>query len=203
MGLFRWLLLVLCAMPALAAANGLQALEAFVRDARTGTAQFSQVVVAPDGQKRRSSSGTFEFSRPDRFRFSYTKPFEQTIVADGQRLWIHDPDLNQVISRRQSGALSATPAALLAGGQLERSFRLSAEPARDGLDWVKAVPLQADSGVESLRIGFRDGVLAAVEILDGLGQRSVLQFSQVRLNTPLPAERMNFVVPKGADVIQQ
>lgn len=186
-----------------ARADALASLNAFVRDARTGSAEFSQTVTSPDGAKRRSSSGTFEFSRPNRFRFSYTKPFEQLIVADGQRLWIYDPDLNQVVSRRQSTALAATPAALLAGAQLERDFTLSNEPTRDGVEWIKAVPRQADGGFESLRIGFRNGELTSVEILDNLGQRSVLQFRSVKLNVSLPADRMVFTVPKGADVIQQ
>jgi outer membrane lipoprotein carrier protein len=189
--------------PLAARADAVAALEAFVRDARTGSAEFTQTVTSPDGAKRRSSSGTFEFSRPNRFRFSYTKPFEQIIVADGQRLWIYDPDLNQVISRKQSSALTATPAALLAGAQLDRDFRLSAEPARDGLEWVKAVPRQAEGGFESLRIGFRNGELAAVDITDSLGQRSLLQFRDLKLNRPLPADRWVFAVPKGADVIQQ
>lgn len=184
-------------------ADALAALNAFVRDARTGSAEFIQTVTSPDGAKRRSSSGTFEFSRPNRFRFSYTKPFEQLIVADGQRLWVYDPDLNQVVSRKQSTALAATPAALLAGAQLERDFTLSNEPTRDGVEWVKAVPKQAEGGFESLRIGFRNGELVSVEILDNLGQRSVLQFKALKLNVPLPADRMVFAVPKGADVIQQ
>ncbi len=184
-------------------ADALAALNAFVRDARTGSAEFTQTVVSPDGAKRRTSSGTFEFSRPNRFRFSYTKPFEQLILADGQRLWIHDPDLNQVVSRKQASALAATPAALLAGSQLERDFTLSNEPSREGIDWVKAVPKQGDGGFESLRIGFRGGELASVEILDNLGQRSILQFRSVKLNVALPADRMVFTVPKGADVIQQ
>lgn len=186
-----------------ARADALVALQTFVREARTGSAEFTQTVHAPDGKRRRTSSGTFEFSRPDRFRFTYSKPFEQVIVADGQRLWIHDPELNQVVSRRQAGALASTPAALLAGTQLERQFDLSNEPARDGLEWVKAVPRQPDAGFESLRIGFRGGLPATVEILDGLGQRSVLQFTQLRVNLALPADRMSFVVPKGADLIQQ
>lgn len=186
-----------------AKADPLAALSAFVREARTGSAEFTQTVISPDGAKRRISSGTFEFSRPNRFRFTYSKPFEQLIVADGQRLWVYDPDLNQVVSRKQSSALAATPAALLAGGQIERDFVLSSEPLRDGLEWVKAVPRQADGGFESLRIGFRSGELAAVEILDNLGQRSVLQFRSLKLNVPLPADRLVFSVPKGADVIQQ
>jgi outer membrane lipoprotein carrier protein len=198
------LLCGLCALaPAPAQADPLAALDAFVRDARTGSAEFIQTVTSPDGARRRSSSGTFEFSRPNRFRFSYTKPFEQIIVADGQRLWVYDPDLNQVISRRQSSALAASPAALLAGAQLDRDFKLSAEPAREGLEWVQAIPKQADGGFQSLRIGFRNGELAAVDITDSLGQRSLLQFRDLKLNRPLPADRWVFTVPKGADVIQQ
>jgi len=192
----------LLGVPLAAQADALADLQAFVRDARTGSAEFTQTVTTPDGSRRRTSSGTFEFSRPNRFRFSYTAPFEQLIVADGQRLWVYDPDLNQVISRKQSSALSATPAALLAGAQIERDFKLSAEPARDGLEWVKAVPKQADGGFESLRIGFRNGELAAVDITDSLGQRSLLQFRDLKLNRPLPADRWVFAVPKGADVIQ-
>ena len=201
------LLLVLGLLMAQAAQNAradaLTALNAFVRDARTGSAEFTQTVISPDGTKRRPSSGTFEFSRPNRFRFTYTKPFEQVIVADGQRLWIFDPDLNQVVSRKQSAALAATPAALLAGSQLDRDFTLTPEPSREGVDWVKAVPKNAEGGFESLRIGFRQGELAGVEITDSLGQRSVLQFRSVKLNVALPAERLVFVVPKGADLIQQ
>lgn len=195
--------LVLLSAAPTAHADALASLISFVRDARTGSAEFTQTVISPDGAKRRTSSGTFEFSRPNRFRFSYTKPFEQLIVADGQRLWIHDPDLNQVVSRKQSAALAATPAALLAGSQLERDFKLEAEPARDGLEWVKATPRQAEGGFDNLRIGFRNGELASVEILDSLGQKSVLQFRAVKLNVPLPVDRMVFTVPKGADVIQQ
>ena len=119
---------VLCGLMAAwggpALADALGSLNAFVREARTGSAEFTQTVTSPDGAKRRSSSGTFEFSRPNRFRFSYTKPFEQLIVADGQRLWIFDPDLNQVVSRKQSTALAATPAALKGTDGLARLQRL-------------------------------------------------------------------------------
>jgi outer membrane lipoprotein carrier protein len=93
-----------CALSARAA--GMESLENFVKSARSGRAEFTQVVTAParEGQAARSktSSGTFEFSRPNRFRFNYKKPFEQTIVADGQTLWLHDIDLNQVTSRKQA-----------------------------------------------------------------------------------------------------
>jgi outer membrane lipoprotein carrier protein len=145
----------------------------------------------------------FEFQRPNRFRFSYQRPFEQTIVADGQKVWTYDPDLNQAVSRRMTAALGATPAALLAGGALDDRFTLVAEPARDGLDWVLATPRDRDSPFQTLRIGFQGPTLAAVEVVDGFGQRSVLRFSGFQVNVPVADDRFRFVPPAGADVIEQ
>ncbi len=187
----------------LAQADALDALKAFVRDAKTGQANFTQTVTAPDGLKKKTSSGSFEFARPNRFRFSYAKPFEQVIVADGQKVWIYDSDLNQASSRKLSQALGATPAALLAGGSLEKDFDLKPAPDKNGLAWVEAVPRAKDGALQSVRIGFRGGELAAIEIFDAFGQTSLLQFSQMTTNLPLAAERFRFVVPPGADVIEQ
>ena len=103
--------------PAARGQDAVERLRAFVRDTRSGQAQFTQTVTSPDGQRRRTSSGEFAFARPDRFRFVYRKPFEQTLVSDGRKVWLHDPDLNQVSSRALGQALASTPAALLAGGE--------------------------------------------------------------------------------------
>ena len=188
---------------AVAKADALDALRAFVRDAKTGQANFTQTVTAPDGLKKKTSSGSFEFARPNRFRFTYAKPFEQVIVADGQKVWIYDSDLNQASSRKLSQALGATPAALLAGGSLEKDFELKPAPDKSGLAWVEAVPRAKDGALQSVRIGFRGSELAAIEILDSFGQTSLLQFSQMTTNLPLAAERFRFVVPPDADVIEQ
>ncbi len=187
----------------LAQADALDALKAFVRDAKTGQANFTQTVTAPDGLKKKTSSGSFEFARPNRFRFTYAKPFAQGIVADGQKVWINASDLNQASSRKLSQALGATPAALLAGGSLEKDFDLKPAPDKNGLAWVEAVPRAKDGALQSVRIGFRGGELAAIEIFDAFGQTSLLQFSQMTTNLPLAAERFRFVVPPGADVIEQ
>ena len=162
-------LLMACAAPA--RADSVDTLRDFVRDVKTGRSTFTQTVTAPDGVKKKSSSGSFEFARPNRFRFAYAKPFEQLIVADGRKVWIYDADLNQVSARKLSNALGATPAALLAGGSLEIDFDLAAMPAKDGLDWVKATPKAKDGAFQSVLIGFRDKDLAAVEIVDSFGQR--------------------------------
>ena len=186
-----------------ARADALDTLREFVRDVKSGRASFTQTVTSADGAKKRMSSGSFEFARPNRFRFAYAKPFEQLIVSDGQKVWIHDLDLNQVSVRRLNQALGATPAALLAGASLEQEFELAAQPSKDGIDWVMATPRQKDGAFQSMRIGFRGKELAAVDILDSFGQRSLLQFSQYAANVALPEASFRFVPPPGADVIEQ
>ena len=181
-----------CAGPAWA--GGLESLELFVSTVKTGRAEFTQVVSAPpkEGQTPRvkTSSGTFEFSRPSRFKFIYTKPFAQSIVADGQTLWLFDVDLNQATARKQTQVLGSTPAALIAAAPdlkaLQADFTLADAPDKDGLQWVAATPKSKDGQLDTVRVGFRaagkTAELAALEILDSFGQRSLLTFSKVEVN---------------------
>ena len=200
-GVCLWVLLACGA--GLARADAVDTLREFVRDVKSGRASFTQTVTSVDGAKKKTSSGSFEFARPNRFRFAYAKPFEQLIVADGQKVWIFDADLNQASSRKLSQALGNTPAALLAGASLEQDFVLSAQPAQGGLEWALATPKANDGSFKSMRVGFKGRELAAVEILDNFGQRSLLQFSAFAPNVALSADQFRFVPPAGADVIEQ
>lgn len=184
-------------------ADAVDTLRGFVRDVKTGRADFTQTVTSPDGAKQKTSSGRFEFARPNRFRFEYVRPFEQLIVGDGRKVWIHDPDLQQVSSRRLDQALGATPAALLAGGSLERDFELAALPDRDGLAWAQATPKARDGAFQSLRVGFHGAALAAVEVVDGFGQKSLLQFSGWQANARVDPGAFVFTPPPGTDVVEQ
>ena len=200
-------------------AGGLNSLENFIKTSKTGRAEFTQVVTFPakDAQPPRvkTSSGTFEFARPGRFKFIYKKPFEQSIVADGQTLWLYDVDLNQVTARKQAAALGSTPAALIAAAPdlqaLRTDFTLTDAPDKDALQWVVATPKSSDSQLQSVRVGFRPldaasnptGGLAVLEILDSYGQRSVLTFAHFEVNPPLPSKNFEFKAPAGADVIRQ
>ena len=200
-------------------AGGLESLEVFVKTVKTGRADFTQVVTAPakDGQAPRvkTSSGTFEFSRPSRFKFIYKKPFEQSIVADGQTLWLYDVDLNQVTSRKQLQVLGSTPAALIAAAPdlqaLQADFTLADAPDKDGLQWVAATPKAKDGQLQTVRVGFKmpaaapdkTGELVALEILDSFGQRSLLTFNRFEVNPALPVSSFQFKAPAGADVIRQ
>ena len=202
---------VLLAVAGSAWADSLANLENFMRGTQGGRADFTQVVTAPgkDGQAPRSktSTGTFEFQRPSRFKFVYNKPFAQTLVADGQTLWLYDVDLNQVTARKQAQVLGSTPAALIASAAdlkaLEKDFALKAEPDRDGLQWVLATPKSKDGQLQSIRVGLRGDQLAALDILDSFGQRSLMNFSNFQPASTLPAGTFDFKPPAGTDVIRQ
>jgi len=224
--MFAFIGIALCALLAAlpCRADGLDSLARFLRETHSGTAQFTQVVTPPpknglNGQppRQRTQSGAFAFKRPGQFRFDYQAPFEQTIVADGDTLWLYDADLNQVTARPQAQTLSSTPAALIATATdlkvLQRDYALTAESqSGDGLQWIKAVPKPRDDGssgaLQSVRVGLKtsaDGVpvLAALDILDSLGQRSQMTFSAFQLNPAIPPARFHFIPPPGADVVKQ
>jgi outer membrane lipoprotein carrier protein len=200
-----------------AQADAVASLRAFVKDVQTGRGEFTQTVTSPDGKKTRKSKGSLEFQRPNRFRFAYTTPTEQLIVGDGKQVWLHDVDLNQVTVRPMSESIGATPAALLAGGALDKDFTLrnvtalssSAATAASmplqatSWEWVEALPRHKEGQFQSVRVGFRKGQLAALEILDSFGQRSRLDFAQFESKVTLPATRFQFTPPAGADVLRQ
>lgn len=200
----------LSALGVAAQAGPLESLENFIRTAKSGRADFTQVVTAPARQgqaaRTKTSTGTFEFERPNRFRFVYQKPFAQTIVADGQTLWMHDVDLNQVTSRKQAKVLATTPAALIAASPdletLKRDFELQALPDKDGMQWVQATPKVKEGQLTAMRVGFRGDQLAALDIQDSFGQRSVLTFQGMQLNSGVSADAFRFAPPKGTDVVQ-
>lgn len=197
----RLLILLTAALPLLAQADALDQLSAFQREVKSGRVAFTQVVSSPNG-KTKTSKGSFEFQRPNRFRFDYLPPESQTLIGDGQKVWLIDPDLNQATSRPMSAVLGSTPVALLAGSGLGESFKLTSEAQdKDGIAWVLAVPKQSDQGIQRLRIGLRGKLLAAMEIVDGLGQRSRLDFAVFESNVVIPAERLKFVPAPGMDVV--
>lgn len=189
--------------PGLARADAVDALRSFVKEVQSGRGAFTQVVTSPDGAKKKTSTGSFEFLRPNRFRFDYSKPYEQQIVADGVQVWLFDVDLNQVTVRPYDQALGSTPAALLAGGNLDRDFTLSAEPDAGGLQWVQALPKVKEGSIRVLRVGFKGRELAAFEITDAFGQKSRLDFARFEAQAPLAAARFKFTPPAGVDVLKQ
>ena len=185
-----------------AGADGIAQLKAFNETAKSGKAAFRQSVVAKGRAEPRESTGTFSFQRPGKFRWAYEKPFEQLIVGDGERLWIYDRDLNQVIVKKLDRALGSTPAALLAGsGALETNFELTDGGRKDGLEFVDAKPRSPDTGFERVRIGFANNLPREMELRDTLGNLTTLKFETFERNATQDANQFKYVPPPGADVV--
>ena len=183
-------------------ASATDELRDFVRTVKSGKSTFTQTVTSPNG-KQKLSSGSFEFARPNRFRFIYEKPYAQTVVGDGTKVWIFDPDLNQASSRKLGDALANTPAALIVSNDIDKVFTLADQPSKDGIDWVLATPKQAEGTVRALRVGFKAHALAQLEIDDSFGQKSMIVFNGFEPNAKLAADAFVFTPPKGADVSEQ
>lgn len=184
-------------------AGGLDDFLAFNSATKSATARFEQQVLDRGGKVVETAAGTFVFARPGKFRWAYEKPHKQLLVADGAKLWIHDPDLNQVTVKRIDRAISSTPAALLAGKEdITALFTLRDAGSADGLNWVEATPKEGDTGFERVRLGLQGRTLAAMELYDQLGGRTRLRFTDVKPNAAVGAEAFRFTPPKGADVME-
>ncbi len=198
--------LLLC-FPLLAGAAALEQFKAFVANTRSARGDFVQRMVKEENGKLRTSnaaSGTFLFARPGKFIWTYQKPYEQLLQADGDKLYIHDKDLNQVTIRALGDAIGSSPAAILFGSNdLEKNFALSEGGTREGIEWLQAIPKAKDTQFEKIGIGLKDGVPVAMELRDSFGQVSVLSFTRFEKNPPLSGTQFRFVIPKGADVLQQ
>jgi outer membrane lipoprotein carrier protein len=197
----KFLLLFLFSLSA--AASGLDDFLAFNSATKTATARFEQQVLDRSGRVVERGSGTFAFARPGKFRWTYEKPHQQLLVGDGQKLWIYDPDLKQVTVKRIDAAISSTPAALLAGrDDITKLFTLRDAGTADGLSWVEASPKAQDTGFERVRLGLDGRSLAAMELQDSLGGRTVLRFSDLKANAHVSPETFRFTPPAGADVLE-
>jgi len=195
-------LALLLALPSLARADALERFRTFVRETQSARMAFEQKVFDRDKRLVQASSGTFAFQRPGRFRWQIRVPYEQLIVGDGTRVWIHDADLNQVTVRSMGKALGSTPAALLAGDdEVERAFDLVSVGEIAGLEWLEARPRDKDAGFERIRLGMGLLGVEAMELYDHFGQTTLLQFSRLVRNPTFLPSTFQFTPPKGADVL--
>lgn len=197
--------LLLASLSQVANATALEQFKSFVAATKSAKGEFTQKLVknAENGGKvSQPTSGTFVFARPGKFIWTYQKPYEQLLQADGEQLYIYDKDLNQVTVKKLGDALGSSPAAILFGSnELDKNFTLSEAGTRDGLEWLKAVPKIKDTSFEQILIGLRGGTPEAMELKDNFGQTSVLSFRKFEKNPALNAGAFKFVMPKGADVL--
>lgn len=196
-------LFILCGLffSSLAAAAGIDQLNAFWANTHAAQGKFAQSVATKSGRKPQNSTGTFAFARPGKLRWTYEKPYALLLVADGEKLWSFDADLNQVSVSKMDKTLGASPAALLTGESLDKHFTLTEAGVADGLEIVDAVPKASDGTFARVRIGMRDNLPRLMEVRDNFGQTTTLLFTEFQPNPRLSKDVFRFVPPKGADVV--
>jgi len=195
--------LVLLLAPLAAAASGLERFSEFINTTLSARGEFEQKIFDRDRKLLQESRGTLAFSRPGKFRWTYVKPYAQLIVGDGVRVWVYDADLKQVTVRKLDRALGSTPAALLAGDNdvVRAAFRLNDQGAKDGLEWLEALPRDKEGNFERIRMGFGASGPEVMELVDSFGQTTLLKFTSLQRNPKLDPGQFRFSPPKGADVI--
>lgn len=184
-------------------AGGRESLDTFTNGLKGLDGQFSQQVFDSKGKRKEASSGRVALSAPRLFRWEYLKPHPQLIVADGTKVWVHDPDLKQVTVRPQGAEEQNSPlTALIDPQKLSRDFNLKDTGNQGGLEWLELTPKQEEgAGFQNARLGFNATGLARMLIVDALGQRTDITFSGWKRNPTFAAKTFRFTPPKGIDVI--
>jgi outer membrane lipoprotein carrier protein len=194
------LLVLIGAGGALASAQS--EVEKYLSGLATWSADFTQTIDDGHGQVLRSAAGKLYLQKPGKFRWDYSQPSEQLILADGKQIWFYDKDLQQANVRSMDASLANTPAVLLSGGgSLSSQFDVTALPPSDGLEWYQLIPKHADTDFQLVRIGFRKGELASMFLADKLNQVTQLTFSNPKRNAKFAPDLFSFVPPPGVDVI--
>ena len=182
--------------------KGLALVESFVSGIESFTGNFRQSLVDADGVVIDETEGTVEILRPGRFRWDNTEPYEQWLIADGVNIWNYDVDLEQVTVKPQATALSNTPALILSGASdAFDQFEYIESYQEADYYWVRLEPRDADAGFDRMELGFLDDVLYRMVFFDNLGQRTLVQLEDVRVNPALEPSRFAFEIPEFADLI--
>ncbi|MBL8259794.1 MAG: outer membrane lipoprotein chaperone LolA [Candidatus Competibacteraceae bacterium] len=196
---FVLVLVLLAALPVGATPAQVQR---YFRDLRSLQAEFTQRVYDEKARVVQSASGQMWMQKPGKFRWNYQAPAKQIIVADGERLWSYDVDLAQITVRKLDKALGSTPLALLSGAApIEDSFTVDNARGEDGLTWYDLTPKQPQPEFRLLRVAFKGELLVALELEDGFGQRTRLDFQKLERNPELDADLLKFAPPAGVDVV--
>jgi outer membrane lipoprotein carrier protein len=185
-------------------ADELEWLRSYLGTMQDLRAEFRQEVIGPEQEIVEYASGSVALRKPGRFRWDYREPYERTIVADGERVWFYEADLEQVTIRRMATGLGDTPAALLTGDEAAlEHFELLDSWSADGLQWLQLAPVSAEADFSTIDLGFVAGELQQIEFVDRLGQRTRVSLSGIDRSPRLVDSDFRFEIPAGVDVISE
>lgn len=196
--------LTLVLLPVQADERSIQRLTQLLNQAQTLTARFSQLTLDGSGTQLQESAGELALKRPGLFRWHTDEPMEQLLVSNGQKVWLYDPDLQQVTIQTLDQRLTHTPALLLSGdvSKIGENFEITHKEAGGVVDFILK-PKAKDTLFDNLRLSFRNGVVNDMQLIDSVGQRTNILFFGVKMNEKIDAAQFVFKVPAGADVIQE
>jgi len=178
-----------------------QQLQRFLDNTQSLSAQFEQTLLNEYSELMQQSAGELRMQRPGKFRWDYTKPYEQNIVSNGRKIWMYDAELEQV-SVRPYEQLESSPVNLLDNQQpLETLFSLQAMPAQEGQDWVKLIPRKADSDFQQMLVGLHNGRIKTMRLLDNFNQKTEIIFTDLTINPSFKSGLFEFSPPAGADIM--
>ncbi len=207
MGKTRWLLATILSINSLVAFAEdipVKQLKAFLASAKSVTANFKQTLINEAGDPFQTSQGLFYLQRPGKFRWDYTKPFQQQIISTSGKVWFYDTDLEQVTIKKLDESVGSTPALLLSGDvPLEDNYTIEQQGSEGEMHWVKLVPKNQDSTFKYVLIGLEKGVLSGMQLNDNFGQMTRIYFSNLKMNQELNPDLFEFTVPKGVDVFAE
>lgn len=199
------LLLTLFCLPLVAQADASAELLARLKPIEAMSASFHQLTLNNQGQQLQESQGKMEVARGNRFRWHTDTPDEQLVVADGKQVWIYDPGLEQVVIKPLATQLTTTPALLFGGSlaQVQHAFDVSVDGEKGGDARFLLKPKDKQAMFSQLEVSFHEGMPASMRLVDSLGQKTLIDFTRVRLNPTLPAGTFSFTPPADVDVIHQ
>lgn len=203
MNIFKTIVLLTMAFPVMPAVAGeaRKALDAYLADFKTLQAQFEQTVTDEQGKRRETSQGTVYLERPGKFHWEYTKPYEQSIIGDGQKVWIYDKDLEQITVKPIAGVLNSAPALILGNQvQVDEKYNITEMGEKDGIQWISLVPKDSSHDYAGIKLGFEKSNLREMELADNFGQTTHLKFKDEQRNIDIDAAVFAFTPPAGVDV---
>lgn len=196
------IVLSLCGVAQAAVGPARAKLDAFAKDLHSLSGSFTQSLTDANGGAGKTSSGTLSLEAPRQFRWETTAPYKQTIVADGSRVWMYDPDLEQVTVRVQSTEEAHSPLTVITDlKQMDRDFKVVEQGDRDGLSWLRLTSTGKDPQFDYADLGFDANGLARMVFRDQLGATTTIRFSGWQRNPPISPSTFNFVPPKGVEVV--
>jgi outer membrane lipoprotein carrier protein len=171
------------------------------------TAEFDQESILKAMAVTDTASGTLMVRQPGKMRWEYLVPDPQTIITDGNDLWVYLPEENQVMVGKAPAFFGkGKGAGFLSNIRIIRkSFQISQAPEVDPkLYRLKLVPNKSSVDLMEMQLDIVKKSYDLVRIItyNVYGDETRIDLKNFNFNKPPSEDLFRFVVPEGADVVQ-